>query len=299
MTVDLDALGVLDAIARKGSFAGAAAELCRVRSAVSYSIQKLEETLDVKLFDRSGHRAVLTAEGRLVLEQGRNLLDSANAFKRRIKNISQGWESEFTLAISVLLPIEPILQCIDSFYQLGHQTNIRILREAYAGTWDALETKRADLVVGASGEIHNGYNTFSLGELKRVFAVSPDHPLAAKPEPLTEEDMSDFQSVSLSDTARILDRKHASYLKGQVTLSVADVETKVLAQSMGLGGGLLPKLIAEKAEKKGKLKIKKVESSNINPFYYMAWPKGQKGNTLKWFINALKQPLVVENLLNN
>jgi len=49
----LDALRTLDAIDRRRSFAAAADELFRVPSAVSYTINKLEEELGVALFDRS------------------------------------------------------------------------------------------------------------------------------------------------------------------------------------------------------------------------------------------------------
>ncbi|VFS85459.1 putative DNA-binding transcriptional regulator [Raoultella terrigena] len=49
----LEALRVMDAIDRRGSFAAAADELGRVPSALSYTMQKLEEELDVVLFDRS------------------------------------------------------------------------------------------------------------------------------------------------------------------------------------------------------------------------------------------------------
>ncbi|MDI1230208.1 MAG: LysR family transcriptional regulator [Methylobacter sp.] len=48
--ITLDALEVLDAIARKGSFAAAANELYRVPSVISYTVQKLEQDLDVVLF---------------------------------------------------------------------------------------------------------------------------------------------------------------------------------------------------------------------------------------------------------
>ena len=52
----------------------AADELHRVRSAVTYTIQKLEQDLDVTLFDRIGHRAKLTASGEALLNEGKNLL---------------------------------------------------------------------------------------------------------------------------------------------------------------------------------------------------------------------------------
>ena len=74
--ITLDALEVLDAIERKGSFAAAANELFRVPSAISYSIQKLEQDLDVVLFRKEGRKAVLTPAGKILLEQGREILQA-------------------------------------------------------------------------------------------------------------------------------------------------------------------------------------------------------------------------------
>lgn len=58
--VTLEALEVLDAIDRKGSFAAAANALYRVPSAISYNVQKLEQDLGVVLFKREGRRSLLT-----------------------------------------------------------------------------------------------------------------------------------------------------------------------------------------------------------------------------------------------
>ena len=49
----LEALRVMDAIDRRGSFAAAADELGRVPSALSYTMQKLEEELDEALLSLS------------------------------------------------------------------------------------------------------------------------------------------------------------------------------------------------------------------------------------------------------
>lgn len=60
MKLTLDALTVLDAIDRKGSFASAAQALFRVPSTVTYTVQKLEEDLGFAIFKRAGRRSVLT-----------------------------------------------------------------------------------------------------------------------------------------------------------------------------------------------------------------------------------------------
>jgi DNA-binding transcriptional LysR family regulator len=66
LRLTLDALQVLDAIARCGTFAAAAGELHRTTSTLSYTVKKLEDDLGVQLFDRSGYRATLTNAGHLL-----------------------------------------------------------------------------------------------------------------------------------------------------------------------------------------------------------------------------------------
>ena len=64
-----DALAMMDAIARTGSFAAAARELGKVPSALTYSVRQLEDALDVLLFDRSSRQAQLTAAGEELLRR--------------------------------------------------------------------------------------------------------------------------------------------------------------------------------------------------------------------------------------
>lgn len=47
--ITLEALHILDAIERRGSFAAAANELDRAPSSLSYQIQKLEQELDIMI----------------------------------------------------------------------------------------------------------------------------------------------------------------------------------------------------------------------------------------------------------
>ena len=97
-----DALALVDAIARTGSFAGAARELGKVPSALTYSVRQLEEALDVLLFDRSARHAVLTAAGQELLVEGRRLLMEIDAVTNRVKRIATGWEADnFEVAVPV------------------------------------------------------------------------------------------------------------------------------------------------------------------------------------------------------
>src|SRR4249920_755433 len=103
MRLSIDSLQVLDAIDRRGSFAGAAEELHRVPSAITYSVRQLEAGLGVELFDRRGHRAVLTEAGRALLSDGRKLLEAAADLECRVQQVAKGWESELRIAVDTLV----------------------------------------------------------------------------------------------------------------------------------------------------------------------------------------------------
>ncbi len=140
MRLTLDALTVLDAIDRKGSFAAAAEELHRVPSAMTYAVQKLEEDLDVLLFDRSGHRAQLTEAGKQLLSEGRHLLHAAAELEARVKRVATGYEVELRIAVDDVIPMERLYPLFGEFYVQDCGTRLRILMEVYGGAWDALVT---------------------------------------------------------------------------------------------------------------------------------------------------------------
>src|SRR5206468_8414851 len=99
MRLTLDALLVLDAIDRAGSFAAGAEQLFRVPSAVSYTIHKLEQDLGIVIFDRSQHRAKLTKAGAQLLKDGRALLRMAEEAESKAKAVSAGWDASLAIAV--------------------------------------------------------------------------------------------------------------------------------------------------------------------------------------------------------
>ena len=112
MNLTLESLQILDAIDRNGSFAGAANELDRVPSALTYSVRKLEEDLDVLLFDRSGHRARLTAAGQELLTEGRHLLRAAHELEQRVKRTATGWEVELRIVLDSVIRFDQMIPLI-------------------------------------------------------------------------------------------------------------------------------------------------------------------------------------------
>src|SRR4030095_12958903 len=117
LKLSLEALQVLDAIDRKGSFAAAGEDLHRAPSAVTHSVRKRESARGIDLFDRRGHRAVLTPAGKELLSHGRQLLKAAADLECRVQQVARGWESELRIAVDALVGGEKLFGIVAEFYE--------------------------------------------------------------------------------------------------------------------------------------------------------------------------------------
>ena len=295
--LSLESLEVLDAIASKGSFAAAAEALFKVPSALTYTVRKLEADLGVKLFDRNGHRAVLTIAGEELLTEGRHLLNAATELELRVKRVAGGIETELAIAVSDLLEITAIYPVLDKFYAQNFGTRLKVIREVYGGSWDALTSGRADISLGAPGDgpPGGGYTTWPLGKLEFQYAVAADHPLASMPEPLQNLDIMRYRAVSAADTSRNLAPRTSGILTGQDVLSVPDMNAKLAAQIAGLGVGYLPRKLAERYAAQGQLVIKQVAEPKPEASGFLAW-RSKGGKAQQWLIREFQQ-LTLDTLI--
>jgi DNA-binding transcriptional LysR family regulator len=294
MRLSLDALEVLDAIDRRGSFAAAAAELARVPSAVTYTVRKLEADLDVLLFDRRGHRAVLTAAGRELLDAGRILLRAAGELEHRVKRVATGWEALLAIAIDTVVPLPLVWPLVAAFYadcrdRDAAHTRLVLRQEVLGGSWDALAAARADLVIGATGDPPpgGGYRSRVLAEVASVFVVARGHPLAALAQPLSPETIARHRAVAAADTSRRLPARTTGLIEGQDTLTVPSLEAKLAAQVAGLGCGFLPRHLAAPAIAAGTLVELAVEHAAPPQRLCLAWRLQRPGRALAWWIDAV------------
>jgi DNA-binding transcriptional LysR family regulator len=288
--ITIDALRALDAIARKGSFAAAAQSLYKVPSALTYTIKKLEQDIGVTLFDRTKQRARLTPAGQLLLEQGREILLATNRMIDSVKQLESGWENEIKIARDTVIPQRPLFELLHEFNALDHHVNITLGEEVLGGGWDALHSRRADIVIGTSGELPKGaYQTYKIGQLTFVFAVSPQHPLANFPGIIDSEQLRAFPSVIVADTSQLLPVRDAGVFQSKRTIRVNSMDAKLAAQVQGLGIGFLPVHLARASLENGCLIEKPCAIPRPAQELFIAWRKELQGKALHWMIDRLCQ----------
>jgi len=281
---------MVDAIARHGSFAKAARELGKVPSAITYSVRQLEESLDVLLFDRSGHRARLTPAGEALLREGRHLVDAFGDLADRVKRVATGWEVELRIAVNALFPMEPLFDLVEDFQQLNSKTHLTFSTEILQGNWDALVSGRADLVIGAHSEGAPGprFPSRALGEVSMAFCAAPHHPLAQLPQPIDPSEIARHQVVMLADTTRRMPGLNRGMHTSRHSFTVSSLPHKVSALLRGLGCGFLPMTAAAPHLTSGALVQLQLNRPSLREQLLYAWRTPADGLALSWFLQRLQ-----------
>lgn len=296
-----DALAMLQAIARSGSFAAAARAMNLVPSALTYRVRQLEDALDVLLFDRRSRQARLTSAGAELLREGTRLLQEIDAIANRVRRVASGWEAQLTIAVDGIIAQPVMMELCQDFLALAPPTRLRLRTETLQGTMQALGSGAADLAIGvvepaAQVDIH----ARPLGDLKFIFAVAPHHPLASAAEPLGDALLRQHRAVAVADSVPHGAGLTIGLLGGQDVLTVASMQAKLDAQLRGLGIGFLPEPMASVYVQTGRLVVRQTERAQRIVRLHYAWRgsgRRAQGRALQWWLGQLEHARTRKALL--
>src|SRR5690349_23915259 len=110
MAIDLFQIETFLAVAREGSFSGAARKLFRTQPAISQTIRRLEQEVGEPLFDRSSRDATLTDAGRALTDYAEKMLNLRSEAVNAIHSLRQLERGRLSIAANeftclYLLPI--------------------------------------------------------------------------------------------------------------------------------------------------------------------------------------------------
>ena len=118
--LELYQLMQLLAIAECGTMSGAAERLHLSQPALSRSMQKLEDTLQVTLFDRQKNKVSLNKNGELAVEQARRVVQQAQDLVEQVRAYDR---SQHTISIGSCAPA-PLWELVSLVSQLYPQMTV-------------------------------------------------------------------------------------------------------------------------------------------------------------------------------
>ncbi|MCA9647294.1 MAG: LysR family transcriptional regulator [Myxococcales bacterium] len=297
--VNLDQLRVLQAIASTGSFAAAGKRLHRATSAVSYGVKGLEERVGFALFDRSGHRAVLTTAGQRLLLEAEQLLERARHFDRVALALRDAWEPSLTIVVDGALDLKPILAAMKGLVQRGLPTRVDLHVEYLSGVRERFNDQRGDLmfVLDFAGDARHVARP--LAPLCMRLVVSPTHPLAPvhprskKQAKRTRAELAQHVELMVEDSGTVTNASALGRLSlgSPHVLRLGDFHAKLEALVSGIGFGWMPQHLIEDALEQKQLLLLPFEEAEEHRFIpHLSWRRARPlGRAAELFLELLAE----------
>jgi len=251
----LDQLKYLQAVVKHGSFRAAAAAMYRSQSSVSIAIQKLEEEMGIKILKRSGYRPTLTTDGKAFYEKTRILLNKSNELQSLANHLASGAEAELHLAISGIVPIEPIIKVLDEVAILYPETRINILIENLGGTIERVLDGDADIALTDVLDDPSVFQSIPLTKVGFVSVIPSTSPLTQHIETITEQDLEQETLIIVRDTSQHSERITKGIPADSPQWVVNDFSTKLRILNAGKGWGRMPLHLVQQSIEQGRLCI--------------------------------------------
>jgi DNA-binding transcriptional LysR family regulator len=249
--ISLEQWRCLIAVVEAGGYAQAAEALHKSQSSVTYAVQKLESTLQIRAFEIEGRKAVLTPTGEMLYRRARLLLEDADAIERAARRSEAGWEAEISIAVEILFPNWLMYQCLERFGQESPQTRVEWFETVLDGTPEALTSGKVDLAI--TGILPPGVPGELLLPVRVTPVAHPDHELHRLGRPLEYRDLRKHRHIVVRDTSAKRDKKTLT-LDVARRWTVSNMSTSIGAVSRGHGFAWLPEDKIRDELRKGELK---------------------------------------------
>ena len=197
---DLNDLQAFRAVAELGSFRKAAESVSISQPALSRRIDKLEDALGVRLFERTTRSVALTTVGRVFARSAEQLLDDLDAALLGIRDVSSSRLGHVTIACVPSVAYYFLPNVISTFRRRFPRIRVKLLDSSANDVLAAVMSGEADFGVSFMGSQDSEVEFKVLLQERFVAACRRDHPLARKKR-VTWNELYEYEYVSVDKTS--------------------------------------------------------------------------------------------------
>jgi len=243
-------------VAEERSFTAAGRKLRMAQASVSQQIDKLEDALKFKLFDRSAYRPVLTEAGVYYYKKCARLDALYRSIERKTRSIAES--SGILLRIGITGPIEQrhLPEIIQKYHGLYPDVNIDVRLCTFIEGVTGLEQNTLDAAFGLTNDFKNSTQLqyFTLTSHSICVVCSKDHAFAGR-QTVSGKDLSGQPIISFSGSSDsvffgdYLGSFEKDGVKPDIVRKADDLEELFLAVKLNQGIALLaPEVIPDDSE---------------------------------------------------
>ncbi|MDA0382837.1 LysR family transcriptional regulator [Vibrio owensii] len=264
----------LQAIEQAGSIQSAAVTLNKSHTTLIYSVKKLEGQLGIKLIEVKGRKAGLTEHGKTMLRRAQSMLEQAHELEMISEQLSNGIESQITVAIDHLCDPSWLYAPLSEFLAQNSTTSVQVVETSLSKTTDMVVSELADIAI-INLPITN-YPAEAFGTTTMVPVIAVEHPLAKK-EHVSLADFATTSQIVVRDLGESDKAKRdVGWLRARQRITVDNFDHAFRAVEQGVGFCRLPKHLVEYRHS-ADIKVLDLEHSNqYQVALHLTLPKGAK-----------------------
>lgn len=244
MRITLEQWRMFKAVADNGGFNHAASKVHKSQSSVHSAVGKIEQSLNVKLFDVVAKKTTLTAQGELLYRRAKFLLDEAEKVESIGQALSHGIETSLTIAVDEMFPAHWLCEALDKTTQKFNHLRVEIIESVLSGANELLDNGQADVAISSVND--NTKRGEELCQINFIAVASPLHPLSQVEAPISLEELKSHRQIVVRDSSKKRNMD-VGWLESHQRWTVSHMRTSIEILAKGLGFAWLPQTGIEQA----------------------------------------------------
>ena len=256
------------AIYECGSFLAAAKKLSITQPAVSQHIKTLENELEIRIFERSNGKVIVTKQGEKVLRCAKRMVALENALTEDLKK-GEKMIDNLTIGITHSSESNAIVEALAKYCAGNSGVSIKIITDSIKNLYNKLKDYEIDIAIVEGRITDDKVRYLMLDTDYLVLAVSPNHPFAKRSMVTLSELQRERMILRLPNSATRnlfvahLESSNMSLGDFNVILEVDNVATIKDLIRRDFGVSILPKSVCLDELKKGKMSVIPVENLSM------------------------------------
>jgi DNA-binding transcriptional LysR family regulator len=246
--IELRHLRYFVAVAEELHFGRAARRLGIAQPPLSLQIQRLESELGVSLFDRTSRRVELTPAGRVLLEEGKRVIEDFQAATDAARRAARGETGSLAVAFAASVMSLSLPTIIRRFRDGFPDVRLELRELATSSQIDALRTGDLDIGFLREAPADDAFTTETVMRERLVLALSKHHELASRKRlRLTDVANEDFvlfpRDLAPGLHARVLGMCADAGVHPRIVQTSRELYTTISLVEAGLGVTIIPESV--------------------------------------------------------
>lgn len=213
MNQNLSSYRIFYTVANAGNISKAAKELYISQPAISKSIQKLEESLECKLFSRSSRGVALTDEGALLYSHVKEAFETLTQGEEQLKRSIELGVGHIRIGVSSTLCKFMLLPYLKEFIRRNPHISISISCQSTNETLKLLDNNKIDIGLIGKPAVMKNIEFDYLDNIEDIFVANKEYLDNLKKRGVAEDEILENSTLMLLDKNNMTRKYIDDYLQ--------------------------------------------------------------------------------------